>query len=134
MYSGDSGVWDEKFCVSVFGRKDDMIVVSGENIYPSQIEEAINAHPKVQDSIATSVPDPIRGQAVVAYIVTKDKSLTVRELFEFCTKSKILSIYKRPRYFAIINELPKTATGKKIRSQMRKRAAEDLKNGLLKKD
>ena len=111
-----------------------MIVVSGENIYPSQIEEAINEHPKVLDSIATSVPDPIRGQAVAAYIVTKDKSLTVRELFEFCTKSKILSIYKRPRYFAIVDELPKNATGKKLRSQMRIRAAQDLKNGLLKKD
>ena len=134
MYTGDTGVWNSEQIVTVRGRKDDMIVASGENIYPAQIEEALNEHPNVRDSIVTSVPDKMRGQAVVAYVVPEDKSLTVRELFDFCTKHKMLSMYKRPRYFAIIDELPKTATGKKKHSEMKKRAVEDLKNGLLKKD
>lgn len=134
MYTGDTGVWNEDLIVTVRGRKDDMIVSSGENIYPAQIEEAINEHPKVRDSIVTSVPDKMRGQAVAAYIVPEDDSLTIRELFEFCTKSKMLSIYKRPRYFAFVDELPTTATGKKKHFEVKKRAIEDLEKGILRKD
>jgi acyl-coenzyme A synthetase/AMP-(fatty) acid ligase len=134
MYTGDTGVWNEDLIVTVRGRKDDMIITSAENIYPAQIEEAINGHPKVKDSIVTSVPDKIRGQAVVAYVVPADKSLTIKELFDFCTKHKMLSAYKRPRYFALIDELPQTATGKKKHFEMKKQAIEDLKNGKLRKD
>ena len=134
MYTGDTGVWNSDLIVTVHGRKDDLIITSGENIYPTQIEEAISEYPKVKECLVTSVPDKVRGQAVVAYIVPSDKSLTVRELFEFCTKSKTLSIYKRPRYFAIIDELPFTATGKKKHFEMKNRAVKDLEAGLLKKD
>ena len=134
MYTGDTGVWNSDLIVTVHGRKDDLIITSGENIYPTQIEEAISEYPKVKECLVTSVPDKVRGQAVVAYIVPSDKSLTVRELFEFCTKSKTLSIYKRPRYFAIIDELPVTATGKKKHFEMKNRAVKDLEAGLLKKD
>ncbi|MBQ9206196.1 MAG: AMP-binding protein [Treponema sp.] len=134
MYTGDTGVWNRDLIVTVRGRKDDLIITSGENIYPTQIEEAISEYPKVKECLVTSVPDKVRGQAVVAYIVPSDKSLTVRELFEFCTKSKTLSIYKRPRYFAIIDELPFTATGKKKHFEMKNRAVKDLEAGLLKKD
>ncbi|MBB5224748.1 class I adenylate-forming enzyme family protein [Treponema ruminis] len=134
LYTGDTGVWNQDLIVTVRGRKDDMIITSAENIYPTQIEEAINEHPKVKDTIVTSVPDKIRGQAVVAYVVPADKSLTIKELFDFCTNHKMLSAYKRPRYFALIDELPQTATGKKKHFEIKKRAAEDLKKGLLKKD
>lgn len=133
MYTGDLGVWNEDLVVTVRGRKDDMIVSGGENIYPEQIEAVLNSHPKVEDSLVTSVCDKLRGQAVAAYIVAKEKSLTVQELFDFCTKNEMLSIYKRPRYFAIVESLPATATGKKKRAEMRKRAEEDLKKGILKK-
>ena len=134
MYTGDTGVWNEDLIVTVRGRKDDMIITSAENIYPTQIEEAINEHPKVKDSIVTSVPDKIRGQAVVAYVVPNDKSLTIKELFDFCTSHKMLSAYKRPRYFALIEELPQTATGKKKHFEMKNRAIEDLAKGILRKD
>lgn len=134
LYTGDTGVWNQDLIVTVRGRKDDMIITSAENIYPTQIEEAINEHPKVKDTIVTSVPDKIRGQAVVAYVVPADKSLTIKELFDFCTNHKMLSAYKRPRYFALIDELPQTATGKKKHFEIKKRAAKDLKKGLLKKD
>ncbi len=134
MYTGDAGTWNENGVVTVCGRKDDMIVVSGENIYPTQIEEAINEFSKVKDSIVTHVHDDIRGQAVVAYVEAQDKSLTIRELADFCSKSPMLSKYKRPRYFAIIDKLPRTVTGKKRHSEVLKRAEDDLKSGLLKKD
>lgn len=134
MYTGDTGIWDENMIVTVHGRKDDMMVVSGENIYPTQVEEALNAHPKVKDSMVTSVPDKIRGQAVVAYIVPEDESLTIKELVDFCAHNKMLSVYKRPRWFAIVDELPHTATGKKKHFELRNRAESDLASGILKKD
>lgn len=134
LYTGDTGVWNEKGIVTVLGRKDDMIITSGENIYPAQIEEVLESHPKVMDSIVTSIPDSVRGQAIVAYVVPADKSLTIRELFDFCTENEKLSLYKRPRYFALIDEIPLTATGKKRHSEMKARAVKDLEAGLLKKD
>ncbi len=133
MYTGDTGVWDEDWIVTVKGRKDDMMVVSGENIYPSQIEEAVALNPKVKDCIVTAVPDKVRGQAVVAYVIPEDKSLTVEELAAFCSESKMLSRYKKPRYFAIVDSIPYTATGKKQHNKMKARAREDLENGILSK-
>ena len=131
MYTGDTGTWDDKWFVTVRGRKDDMMVVSGENIYPTQIEEAINEHPKVKDCIVTAVPDKIRGQAVAAYVIAEDSSLTVEDLAAFCAKSPMMSKYKRPRYFAIIDEIPRTATGKKMHYMMKKRAEGDVLSGIL---
>lgn len=134
MYTGDTGVWNESLVVTVRGRKDDMMLVSGENIYPTQIEEVIAENPKVQDCIVTAVPDKVRGQAVVAYVVAADDTLTIRELCEFCAKSPMLSRYKRPRYFAIVSELPRTATGKKMHFVMKERAEQDMANGVLRKN
>ncbi|MBE6354686.1 AMP-binding protein [Treponema sp.] len=132
-YTGDTGTWDENWVVTIRGRKDDMMVVSGENIYPTQIEEAVNEHPKVKDCIVTSVPDKIRGQAVAAYIVAEDPSVTIEEISEFCKNSPMLSKYKRPRYYAIIKEIPRTATGKKMHYQMKERAKIDLETGFLRR-
>ena len=81
----------------------------------------------------TAVPDKVRGQAAVAYVVAKDPSLTIAELSQYCSDHPMLSAYKKPRWFAIVDELPHTATGKKIHYIMRERAEEDLKNGLLKR-
>lgn len=131
MYTGDTGTWNENNLITVCGRIDDMMVVSGENIFPSQVEEAILQNSKVSDCIVTSIPDNIRGQAVVAYIVPKDLSLTIEEIKEFCNKSQFLSIYKRPRYYAFTQKIPKTATGKKQHNLMKKKALEDYKNGKL---
>ena len=133
MYTGDTGTWNADCVVTIKGRKDDMMVVSGENIYPTQIEEAIAENPKVKDCIVTCVPDKIRGQAAAAYVIAADSSLTVAELSDFCAESNMLSKYKRPRYFAIVDSLPYTATGKKMHYAMKKRAEEDLAKGLLKK-
>ena len=83
--------------------------------------------------MVTSVPDKVRGQVVVAYIVPKDESLTVEELAHFCNEHPMLSTYKRPRWYRIVDSLPHTATGKKMHYVMKQQAAEDLANGLLKR-
>ena len=131
MYTGDTGVWNDDWVVTVKGRKDDMMVVSGENIYPTQIEEAIMENEKVKDCIVTSVPDKVRGQSVCAYVIADDPSLTVKELNEFCAGSKMLSKYKRPRYFAIVEKIPLTATGKKQHAKIKAQAEKDLEDGIL---
>ena len=133
MYTGDLGYWDENLYVTVNGRKDDMIVCSAENIYPTQIEEVLNEHEKVSNSIVTSVPDKVRGQVVVAYVVPKDESLTIEELVHFCNEHPMLSTYKRPRWYRIVDSLPHTATGKKMHYVMKQQASEDLAAGLLKR-
>ena len=134
MYTGDTGTWDKDWIITISGRKDDMMIVSGENIYPTQIEEVLNEHPKVKDSIVSSVPDKIRGQSVVAYVVASDSSLTIKELYDFCANSEMLSRYKRPRYFAIIDEIPFNATGKKLHFVIKQRALKDLESGILRKN
>lgn len=131
MYTGDIGTWNSEQFVTVAGRKDDMIISKGENIYPARIEEILNSHPKVQECIVTGVPDSTRGECVAAYVIKADESLTVAELINFCDSSPNISKYQAPRYYRFVNDLPQTATGKKQHFVIKKQAAEDLKNGLL---
>ena len=132
MYTGDLATWDKNQFITISGRKDDMIISGGENIYPPIIEEAINTHPKVAASAVTGIPDAVRGEAVVAYIVPEDDSLTVGDLVEHCNSSDLLSGYKRPRYYRFVKELPMTATGKLQHYLVKEMAMTDMENGLLK--
>lgn len=120
LYTGDVGTWDENEFVTVRGRKDDMIVSAGENIYPPQIEAVLNDHPKVAESAVIGAPDKLRGEVVAAYVVPSDPSLTVEELKEYCTNSPVLSSYKWPRIYNIVDSLPHTATGKIMHRALRK--------------
>lgn len=129
MYTGDIGTWDEKQFITVAGRKDDMIISKGENIYPARIEEVLNCHPKVFESMVTGVPDSTRGESVAAYVIPSDESLTVAELMDYCAKSPHLSKYQAPRYYRFVTELPHTATGKKQHFIIKKQAEKDLKSG-----
>lgn len=131
LYTGDLATWDDKEFVTIAGRKDDMIICSGENIYPPQIEEVLNMHPKVQESIVTSVPDKTRGEVLVAYIIPEDKSITVKEMIDYCDKHPNLSKYKCPRYYRFVDELPHTATGKKQHYKVKEQAKKDFEAGLL---
>lgn len=124
LYTGDVGVWDENEFVTISGRKDDMIVSAGENIYPAQIEAVLNEHPKVAESAVIGIPDKLRGEAVAAYVVPSDGSLTVSELKDWCTHSPMLSSYKWPRVYNIVSELPHTATGKLMHYKLRQQAEE----------
>ncbi len=131
LYTNDLGTWDRNQFVTIVGRKDDMIISSGENIYPVQIEEVLNKHPKVKDCMVTSAPDKIRGQIVTAYIVRSDNSLTAEELDQFCKDSPFIANFKRPRYYRFVEQLPVSATGKKLHYKMKLLAEADLKNGLF---
>ena len=119
LYTGDMGTWDENEFITVSGRKDDMIVSAGENIYPAQIEEVLNAHPRVVESAVVGIPDRLRGEVVAAYIVPADDSLTVDELKKYCQQQPTLSSYKWPRVYHLVKELPHTATGKLMRYKLR---------------
>ena len=121
LYTGDMGTWDEGEFITVSGRKDDMIVSAGENIYPAQIEEILNAHPKVVESAVIGVPDKLRGEVVTAYVIPADDSLTVDELKRYCQQQPTLSSYKWPRNYHLVQELPHTATGKLMRYKLRER-------------
>ena len=109
-----------------------MIISSGENIYPAIVEEALNKHPKVHQSAVTGVPDQIRGEAVVAYIVPEDDDLTVSDMVDFCINSELLSVYKRPRFYRFVKELPMTATGKLQHYLVKEMALSDMEDGRLK--
>lgn len=112
LYTGDLATWDEHGYITIIGRKDDMIVSAGENIYPTQVEAILNEHPKVAESLVLGIPDPKRGQIVVALIKASDPSLDEREMKQYCLEHPMLSPYKRPRMYKFVDELPHNATGK----------------------
>ncbi len=133
MYTGDLATWDEEEYITIVGRKDDMIISGGENIYPVQVEEVLNQNPRVHDSVVVGLPDEKWGQVVVAYVVKKDPSLTARELDRHCLDHPMLARYKRPRYYCFVDQLPMTATSKKIHYKLAQQVEEDFRKGLLEK-
>ncbi len=134
FYTGDTGVWNGEGLITVKGRKDDMIIISGENVYPERVEDAVKENDKIIDCIATSLPDAKRGQTIALYVCAKDKSLTLEEVADFCSKSKNLNRHSRPHYFAFIDEIPLNANGKKRRRLMKERALKDFEAGLFVKN
>src|SRR5690625_634699 len=117
LYTGDLGYMDEEGYFYVVDRKGDMIIASGFNIYPREIEEVLYEHAAVQEAVVAGVPDPYRGETVKAFIVPKPGSnLTEEELDKYCRKH--LASYKIPRFYEFRTELPKTAVGKILRRQL----------------
>ena len=114
LYSGDLGTWDSDEYVTVVGRKDDMIISGGENVHPVQVEEALNEHPAVVDSVVVGLPDPQWGEIVVAYVQLRESGVTAAELDAYCRSHPMLADYKRPRRYRFVDSLPRTATGKKM--------------------
>ena len=112
LYTGDLATWDEHGYLTIVGRKDDMIVSAGENIYPVQVEAILNENPKVAESLVLGIPDPKRGAVVVAVIKPADPSLTEKEMKQWCLSHPMLAPYKRPRKFRFVDELPHSGTGK----------------------
>ncbi|MCZ3166343.1 long-chain-fatty-acid--CoA ligase [Acinetobacter baumannii] len=118
--TGDIGVMDSRGYVKIVDRKKDMILVSGFNVYPSEIEEVIAKHPKVLEVAAIGVPDEKSGEVPKLFIVKKDPSLTTEEVLNFAKEN--LTGYKRPRYVEFMDELPKSNVGKILRKDLRKPA------------
>ena len=115
--SGDVGVMDENGYVKIVDRKKDMILVSGFNVYPNELEGVIAAHPGVLECAVIGVPDESSGEAVKVFVVRKDPSLTAEQLMEYCKKE--LTGYKKPKYIEFRTELPKTNVGKILRRMLR---------------
>ena len=117
LFTGDMARRDEDGFFYIVDRKKDMILVSGFNVFPNEVEEVIVSHPKVLEAAVVGVPDENSGEAVKAFVVAKDPSLTVEELKKHCVEQ--LTGYKRPKTFEFRKELPKSNIGKILRRELR---------------
>ena len=115
--TGDIGVMDEQGYVRIVDRKKDMILVSGFNVYPNEIEAVVMSHPGVLECAAIGVPDDTSGEAVKLFVVKKDPALTEADLRKHC--ETYLTGYKRPRKIEFRSDLPKTNVGKILRRMLR---------------
>lgn len=115
--SGDMGFMDERGYTKIVDRKKDMILVSGFNVYPNEIEEVAMMHPGVLEAAAIGIPDPHSGEAVKLFIVRKDPALTEADVKAHCAAN--LTNYKRPRFIEFRTELPKSNVGKILRKELR---------------
>ena len=115
--TGDVGIMDDNGYVKIVDRKKDMILVSGFNVYPNELEGVIAAHPGVLECAVIGVPDEHSGEAVKVFVVRKDPNLTVQQLMDYCKQQ--LTGYKKPKYIEFRDELPKTNVGKILRRALR---------------
>jgi long-chain acyl-CoA synthetase len=115
--SGDLGYMTEDGFIKIVDRKKDMILVSGFNVYPNELEDVIVHHPKVLECAAIGIPDEKSGEAVKLFVVKKDESLTQEELMVYCREH--LTSYKVPRSIEFRKELPKSNVGKILRKDLR---------------
>jgi len=120
FHTGDVAVMDDDLTFRIVDRKKDMIIISGFNVYPNEIEEVIAAHDKVMEAAIVGVPDARTGETVLAYVVKRDPTLTEEELAAHCRSH--LTGYKVPSRYIFRDELPKTPIGKILRRDLRKEA------------
>lgn len=117
LKTGDIAVIQEDGYVRIVDRKKDMIIVSGFNVYPNEVEDVVSSHPKVLECAAVGVPDEKSGEAVKVFLVPSAPDLNEEELREFCRER--LTAYKVPKEFEFRDELPKTNVGKILRRELR---------------
>lgn len=115
--TGDIAIMDEDGFIKIVDRKKEMILVSGFNVYPNEVENAIALHPKVLETGVIGMPDDKSTEKVVAYVVPKDKSVTAEEIIAHCREE--LTNYKVPREVYFADELPKTNVGKILRRKIK---------------
>jgi long-chain acyl-CoA synthetase len=115
--SGDVGIMDENGYIRIVDRKKDMIIVSGFNVYPNEVEGVIAMHPGVVECAAIGVPDEKSGEAVKVFVVRKDPALDAAQLSAWCKEH--LTGYKKPKYIEFRDELPKSNVGKILRRELR---------------
>jgi long-chain acyl-CoA synthetase len=118
--SGDIGFMDERGHTRIVDRKKDMIIVSGFNVYPNEIESVVTEHPGVLECAAVGVPDERTGEAVKLFVVRKDPALTEADLMEYCRQQ--FTGYKKPKVIEFRGQLPKSNVGKILRRELREAA------------
>ena len=117
LHTGDIAIMDEQGYFKIVDRLKDMILVSGFNVYPNEIENVMVSHPGILEVGAIGIPDEHSGEVVKVYIVAKDKSLTEEDIEKFCREN--FTGYKRPKAIAFVDELPKSNVGKILRRELR---------------
>ncbi|MFN4116231.1 MAG: AMP-binding enzyme, partial [Inhella sp.] len=126
LYTGDVAVMSDDGTFKIVDRKKDMILVSGFNVYPNEIEDALARHEGVMEAAVIGVPDMKSGEAVRAYVVRRDPSLTAESLMAHC--KGLLTGYKMPSRIEFRDELPKTPVGKILRKDLRSEVLASMKN------
>jgi long-chain acyl-CoA synthetase len=117
LHTGDLGKMDAEGFVSITGRKKDLIISAGENIYPREIEEVLAQHPKVKEVAVIGVKDEVRGEVPKAFVIARDgETVDDKELRHFCREN--LAAYKVPKHIAVVPDLPRTPTGKILKRML----------------
>jgi long-chain acyl-CoA synthetase len=124
--TGDIGIMDAKGQVKIVDRKKDMILVSGFNVYPNEVEDVVAMHPGVLECAVIGIPDKDAGEAVKLFVVKKDPNLTEQDLRKFVAEK--LTNYKRPKFIEFRADLPKTNVGKILRRALRDEPAQQTKS------
>jgi len=110
-------VMDERGFIRLIDRKKDMILVSGFNVYPNEIEEVLVMHPGISEAAAIGIPDEVQGERINVFVVRRDPSLTVDDVLAHCRKN--LTGYKMPKFVEFRDALPQTNVGKILRRALR---------------
>ncbi|MEH7392547.1 AMP-binding protein [Bacillus sp. JJ1503] len=118
-FTGDMGEMDEDGDLYVVGRVDDMIISGGENIHPLEVEDVLTSHPEVLEVAVVGIPDERYGEKVVAFVVDRNRKLSVEELDQYCKASGNLANFKRPREYYFVKEIPKSPVGKILRRKLK---------------
>jgi long-chain acyl-CoA synthetase len=117
LHTGDLGKLDEEGYVVITGRKKELIISAGENIYPREIEDAIALHPKVKEVAVIGIKDDVRGEVPKAFVIAHEGiTIEEKELRAFCREN--LANYKVPKYFELVPDLPRTPTGKVLKRML----------------
>jgi fatty-acyl-CoA synthase len=117
-YTGDMAVVDDKGYIKIVGRKKDMIIRGGQNVYPAEVEAFLATYPKVQESAVFGIPSEISGETVCAYIIPKDgEQIDTQEILDYCRSE--LEVYKIPSIFRFVEEFPRSDNGKPQKYKMR---------------
>jgi acyl-CoA synthetase (AMP-forming)/AMP-acid ligase II len=117
MRTGDIGIMDERGYTKIVDRKKDMILVSGFNVFPNELENVISLCPGVVECAAIGIADDKQGEAIKVFVVKNDPTLTEEQISDYCKQH--LTGYKRPKYIEFRDDLPKTNVGKILRRELR---------------
>lgn len=127
LHTEDLAIRDEEGYIFIVDRLKDMIISSGENVYPREIEEILIAHPDIKEAAVVGIPDKLRGQAICAYVVWEDGGTADKRMLRKYLLSKVAP-YKVPKEFVFCEQLPRNNTGKVLKSVLREKAMVDLVN------
>ena len=132
LYSGDLATMDKEGYVQIVGRKKDMLICGGFNVYPAEIEEYLFTHPKVQNVSVIGMADDVMGEVAAAYIIPREgTSIDPQEIVDFCVGG--IANFKVPKYVQIVDEFPMTQSGKIQKFRLREIAKESMDGGRMQK-